>query len=60
MPLQWRTALSHVVSSRLPALYVFHGLGPELEKPDVADLLREAARQLAGRSGAKSEASLPR
>ena len=47
-----RTALGHVVSSQLPALYVFHGLGPELEKPDVADLLREAARQLAGRSGA--------
>ncbi|HEX5642396.1 MAG TPA: AAA family ATPase [Thermoleophilia bacterium] len=47
-----RTALGHVVSSQLPALYVFHGLGPELERPDVADLLREAARQLAGRSGA--------
>jgi hypothetical protein len=47
-----RTALGHVVSSQLPALYVFHGLGSELERPDVADLLREAARQLAGRSGA--------
>jgi AAA+ superfamily predicted ATPase len=46
-----RTALGHVVSSQLPALYVFHGLGPELERPDVADLLREAARQLSGRSG---------
>ncbi len=47
-----RAALAHVVSSQLPALYVFHGLGPELEKAEVADLLREAGRQLAGRSGA--------
>ena len=47
-----RAALGHVVSSQLPALYVFHGLGPELARPEVADLLREAARQLAGRSGA--------
>ena len=47
-----RTALDHIVSSDLPALYVFHGLGPELEKPEVADLLREAAHRLAGRSGA--------
>ena len=47
-----RTALSHVISSQLPALYVFHGLGPELDKPEVSDLLREAAQQLAGRSGA--------
>ena len=31
---------------------MFHGLGPELEKPEVADRLREAARRLAGRSGA--------
>ena len=31
---------------------MFHGLGPDLEKADVADLLREAARRLAGRSGA--------
>jgi hypothetical protein len=47
-----RTALSHIISSQLPALYVFHGLGPELDKPEVSDLLREAAQQLAGRSGA--------
>jgi hypothetical protein len=47
-----RTALSHVISSQLPALYVFHGLAPELERPEVCDLLREAAQQLAGRSGA--------
>ena len=31
---------------------MFHGLGPELDKPEVSDLLREAAQQLAGRSGA--------
>ncbi len=47
-----RTALDHVISSDMPALYVFHGLGPELDKPEVADLLREAAQPLAGRSGA--------
>ncbi len=47
-----RTALSHIISSQLPALYLFHGLGPELDKPEVCDLLREAAQQLAGRSGA--------
>jgi hypothetical protein len=47
-----RTALSHAISSRLPALYLFHGLGPELDKPEVSDLLREAAHQLAGHSGA--------
>ena len=47
-----RTALSHIISSQLSALYVFHGLGPELDKPEVSDLLREAAQQLAGRSGA--------
>ena len=47
-----RVALSHVIESGLPALYLFHGLGPELEKPEVADLLREAAHQLSGRAGA--------
>ncbi len=47
-----RMALSHVVSSELPALYVFHGLGPDLERPEVADLLREAAQRLVGFSGA--------
>jgi hypothetical protein len=47
-----RVALGHVISSQLPALYVFHGLGPELAKPEVADLLREATRQLSGRPGA--------
>jgi MoxR-like ATPase len=47
-----RVALGHVISSELSALYLFHGLGPELEKPDVADLVREAAQRLAGRSGA--------
>jgi AAA+ superfamily predicted ATPase len=45
-------ALSHVIESALPALYVFHGLGPELEKPEVADLVREAAHRLSGRAGA--------
>ena len=47
-----RTALDHIVSSDMSALYLFHGLGPELDKPEVADLLREAAHLLAGRSGA--------
>ena len=47
-----RAGLDHVISSELPALYVFHGLGPELEKPEVADRLREAGRRLAGHSGA--------
>jgi len=47
-----RVALTHVIESGLPALYVFHGLGPELEKPEVADLAREAAQQLSGRAGA--------
>ena len=47
-----RTALGHVIDSQLPALYVFHGLGPELDKPEVADLLREAAERLGGHSGA--------
>jgi SpoVK/Ycf46/Vps4 family AAA+-type ATPase len=47
-----RSALNHVIMSESPALYVFHGLGPELDKPEVADLLREAAHRLAGRSGA--------
>ena len=47
-----RVALSHVIESAMPALYVFHGLGPELGKPEVADLVREAAHQLSGRAGA--------
>jgi SpoVK/Ycf46/Vps4 family AAA+-type ATPase len=47
-----RAALDHVIASELPALYVFHGLAPELEKPEVTDRLREAAQRLAGRSGA--------
>ena len=47
-----RAALGHVINSQLPALYVFHGLGPELDKPEVADLLREAAERLGGHSGA--------
>ena len=47
-----RAALGHVIDSQLPALYVFHGLGPELDKPEVADLLREAAERLGGHSGA--------
>jgi hypothetical protein len=47
-----RVALGHVISSELSALYLFHGLGPELEKPEIADLVREAAQRLAGRSGA--------
>ena len=47
-----RVALNHVIESGLPALYVFHGLGQELEKPDVADLVRETAHQLSSRPGA--------
>ena len=47
-----RTALEHVIGSDLPALYVFHGLGTELQRPEVADLLREAAQRLANRAGA--------
>jgi hypothetical protein len=47
-----RIALGHVVESSAAALYVFHGLGAELEKPEVSDLVREAAHQLSGRSGA--------
>jgi len=47
-----RSALSHVIESTAPALYVFHGLGIELEKPEVSDLVREAAQRLSGRSGA--------
>ncbi len=46
-----RTALAHVIESGLPALHVFHGLGTDLQTPEVADLLREAAKQLANRSG---------
>ena len=46
-----RTALEHVIGSDLPALYVFHGLGTELQRPEVADLLREAAQRLANRAG---------
>jgi AAA+ superfamily predicted ATPase len=47
-----RMGLSHAISSGLPALYLFYGLGPELVKPEVSDLVREAAQRLAGRSGA--------
>jgi hypothetical protein len=47
-----RTALNHVSSSDLPALYLFHGLLPDLQKPEVADLLRAAAESLVGHSGA--------
>jgi len=47
-----RVAFGHIIESALPALYVFHGLGPDLERPEVADLLREAAHRLSGRSGA--------
>ena len=47
-----RVALSHIIGSTLPALYVFHGLAPDLQKPEVADLLREAAQRLSGRPGA--------
>jgi len=47
-----RIALGHVIESTAPGLYVFHGLGPELDKPEVADLVREAAQQLSGRAGA--------
>lgn len=47
-----RAAVSHVIRSEFPALYLFHGLGPDLERPEVADLLREAASRLSGRAGA--------
>ena len=47
-----RTALDHVIASDLPALYLFFGLLPDLARPEIADLLREAAGRLAGRSGA--------
>ena len=47
-----RTALDHVLASDLPALYLFYGLLPDLARPEIADLLREAAGRLAGRSGA--------
>jgi len=40
-----RVALTHVMASDLPALYLFHGLGPDLQNAEVADLLREAARR---------------
>jgi SpoVK/Ycf46/Vps4 family AAA+-type ATPase len=45
-------ALTHVADSDMPALYLFHGLGPDLDKAEVADLLREAAQRLTGHSGA--------
>lgn len=47
-----RAGLGHVISSALPALYLFHGLGPDLQGPEVSDLVREAAQRLAGLSGA--------
>jgi len=47
-----RAALGHVAASELPALYVFHSLAGELDRPEVADHLREAAEQLTGRPGA--------
>ncbi len=47
-----RTALGHVINSDFPALYLFHGLAPDLENPEVADLLREAAQRYSGRAGA--------
>ncbi|MEN8164762.1 MAG: hypothetical protein ABFS37_11590, partial [Acidobacteriota bacterium] len=46
-----RKALAHVIDSELPGLYVFHGLGTDLQRPEVADLVREAAQRLAPRSG---------
>ena len=47
-----RAALGHAINSELPALYLFHGLGPVLEKPEVCDLVREAAQWLSAHSGA--------
>jgi AAA+ superfamily predicted ATPase len=47
-----RTALDHAIASDLPALYLFHGLAPDLARPEIADLVREAAGRLAGRLGA--------
>jgi hypothetical protein len=47
-----RKALEHVAAADFPALYLFHGLGPELGNADVCDLLREAAQRLAGHMAA--------
>jgi SpoVK/Ycf46/Vps4 family AAA+-type ATPase len=47
-----RTALDHIAASDLPGLYLFYGLGPDLARPEIADLLREAAGRLAGRPAA--------
>lgn len=38
-----RVAITHVMASELPALYLFHGLGPDLQNAEIADLLRETA-----------------
>ncbi len=45
-------ALGHVLSSEIPAIYLFHGLAPDLETPEMADLLRETGERLVGRNGA--------
>ena len=46
------TALSHVLSSRLTALYHFAGLGAQLQNEAIAAQVREVATELSNRSGA--------
>ena len=55
-----RTALDHAIASDLPALYLFHGLAPDLARPEIADLVREAAGRLAGRLGRDPPQRRPR
>ena len=47
-----RAALTHIMASDMPALYLFHGLAPDLRNVEVADLLREAARRVPARQEA--------
>jgi hypothetical protein len=47
-----RSALDHILASDISALYLFHGLAPDLARPEVTDLVREAAGRMAGRAGA--------
>ena len=45
-------ALRHVQAARFPAIYHFRGLGPFLEDPVLAELLREAAETYSALDGA--------
>ncbi|HEX7120091.1 MAG TPA: AAA family ATPase [Longimicrobiales bacterium] len=45
-------ALAHIAAARFPAVYHFRGLGPHLQDPDVAALLRDAAAPFAEVGGA--------